>query len=435
METQWWRIPETSPAVVGTEQASDDTNESTAPFVFLLAFTGILLLAPQQMFPVLAPLRIAMLAALGGILTHAVSRLSRGQSLIVLSPGIVAILGLVGWAVATIPFSFWPGGSVGFLLESYSKTLLVFLLLVSVVSSLSRLRVVIMTLVVLSVPLALTTVRNLMSGVYVSGGDRPVGYQAPLTENPNDMALMLNLILPLVIGSLLAARQWWSRFALALIIGLLVVGVISTFSRAGFLTLGVIFLVYFWRLRNRPERIMIPIAFVFMVFAMPFVPVNYVDRIATITDVQSDPTGSSQARSRDTRVALQLVADNPIFGSGIGMNAFVMDDARGATWTEIHNVYLALAVDLGLPGLLLFLLVLLACFRSVGAALSPATLGRHRTLYLSAESIKVSLIAFSVAAFFHPVAYHFYFYYIAGLALCVAPIMSSTRASEAGVKS
>ena len=40
-----------------------------------------------------------------------------------------------------------------------------------------------------------------------------------------------------------------------------------------------------------------------------------------------------------------------------------------------------------------------------------------RDLFLLAEGIQVSLFAFAIAALFHPVAYHFYFYYIAGLAL------------------
>ena len=34
-----------------------------------------------------------------------------------------------------------------------------------------------------------------------------------------------------------------------------------------------------------------------------------------------------------------------------------------------------------------------------------------------AEGIKVSLTVFAIAAVFHPVAYQFYFYYMAGLAL------------------
>jgi len=40
-----------------------------------------------------------------------------------------------------------------------------------------------------------------------------------------------------------------------------------------------------------------------------------------------------------------------------------------------------------------------------------------RDLFLLAEGIQVSLAVFAVAALFHPVAYHFYFYYMAGLAL------------------
>ena len=91
---------------------------------------------------------------------------------------------------------------------------------------------------------------------------------------------------------------------------------------------------------------------------------------------------------------------------------------RGARWKNVHNVYLELATDLGVPGLILFLMVLAGCIRSAGLVMRrTAGSPPMRTLFLLAEGIKVSLIVFTIAAVFHPVAYQFYFYYMAGLAL------------------
>ena len=105
-------------------------------------------------------------------------------------------------------------------------------------------------------------------------------------------------------------------------------------------------------------------------------------------------------------------------GGGVGMNALTLNQERGFGWSAIHNVYLEYAVELGIPGLILFLLLLVGCVKSVALVQRRcAGVPALRELFYLAEGIQISLIAFSLAAFFHPVAYHLYFYYIAALAV------------------
>ncbi len=402
------------------------------PFYALLLFTFILFLAPQQIFPVLAPLRIAMLSIVLVVLAHVGSRLSQGESILAYPPGVVAALLLTGWAVLGIPFSMWPGGSLAFLTEQYFKTIIVFLLLASVINTAARLRTICLALVLMAVPLALTAIRNLLAGVTMTGGQRIVGYDAPLAENPNDMALLTNLLLPLAIGFFLSAGNARRRLAFGALILLMVTAIFATFSRAGFLTLVVTFCCYFVLLRKRPERALAPMLLVVVVFALPFMPGDYLGRLATITDIGSDVTNSAQTRMRDYQAAAALVFDNPLTGTGIGTNMLAMNEARGATWTLIHNVYLTLAVELGLPGLVLFVLVWVAALRSAQGMLARTRdQPQFLQLYCLAEGLKVSLLAFSVAGLFHPVAYHFYFYYIAGLAMALPQITLSAPPERA----
>src|SRR5262249_49605363 len=104
-----------------------------------------------------------------------------------------------------------------------------------------------------------------------------------------------------------------------------------------------------------------------------------------------------------------LVQSNPITGVGVGMNALAMNAARGETWRMVHNVYLQYAVDLGLPGLILFLVLMVRCIRKAGAAGRAAARLR--------DDGGLAPLAAAVPAFFHPVGYGFYFYYMAGLAV------------------
>jgi O-antigen ligase len=77
-------------------------------------------------------------------------------------------------------------------------------------------------------------------------------------------------------------------------------------------------------------------------------------------------------------------------------------------------------VDLGIPGFVLFAWLHLLCFRSAWAvekrARTDPALTRLATL---AAGVQVSLVAFLVAAMFHPIAYQFYFFSIAGLAVAL----------------
>lgn len=436
--TEWWR-PDTVPAAAGPAAAGTaGATASNVPFRMLMAFTFVLLLAPQEAFPVLAPFRIAMLTAVMAAFTHAYTRFAQGQPVIRFTRGIWIVTLLSGWAIMTIPLSYWPGGSVSFLINHYFKTLVIFLLLANVVDTVPRLKTIIRGLVLMSIPLALTTVKNFLNGAYmqqgqVAGSHRVIGYHSPLAENPNDMALMLNLILPYCVALFLANRRPSSRLFLGVTILLLVTAIIATYSRAGFLTLTVTFILYAWLLRRRPERVWAPLVLVAVCAAVPFVPSSYLERLDTITHIQQDPTHSAQNRWRDMVAATGYVIRHPVVGAGVGMNALAMNEARGTTWKEIHNVYLQYAVELGLPGLLLFLALMRTCGRNISRTLHRcAGMQGENYLYYITEGTGVSLAAFAVSAFFHPVAYEFYFYYIAGLALAVAGICNGIMAREAG---
>ncbi|HEY0961582.1 MAG TPA: O-antigen ligase family protein [Pseudomonadales bacterium] len=428
---QWWRVA--PPPERGVVSLPIDTMpESKWPFRMLLAFTFVMLLAPQQAFPILAPFRIAMLVVFLSVMTYMYARLVRGEPFLEMKPGILPALLIGAWSVMTVPMSYWPGGTVSFLLGEYFKTLAVFLLVSHVIDSIGKLRTLLLGLVLMGLPLAITVLIDFAAGSFNQAGDRVLlVYNAPLTANPNDLALMLNILLPFAISLFLASKgKTTLRIALGAAICIFVTTIVLTFSRAGFLALCVIFMIYMWRLRSRPERLWIPFALLLMVFALPFVPDTYFDRLSTITNIEADESLSAQNRYSDMLVAIKLLVQNPLIGAGAGMNLYAMNEARGEASLEIHNVYLQYGVDLGLPGLLLFLAVYFICLRSTSVVMQKARyMPAPNTLFYLAEGIRVSLWAFAVEAMFHPAAYNFYFYYIAGLAVALRTVCDR----EAGI--
>src|SRR4029453_6645979 len=162
----------------------------------------------------------------------------------------------------------------------------------------------------------------------------------------------------------LTAQQTWQRVALFAAIGTETATVVLTYSRGGAITLAVILLAYAWKLRHRQERSWIYAGLLAAVLALPLLPSSYFDRMSTITNVEADRTGSAQERISDMIIAGKTILANPIIGAGMGMNMLVMREARGG-WLGVHNVYMEHALDLGLIGLGIFLMLLWSCLRVV----------------------------------------------------------------------
>ena len=437
----WWRRESAAiakPADGGSATARLLAHDSRAAFWGVMAFTFVLLISPQSYVPALGPLRLAFLSVLGSAAALLGYRWSHGRPLVLVTREMWIAVALGGWAVVTIPWSYWPGGSVSFLLNIYAKSVAVLWLLANTVTTPRRVRRLVWALTLMGVPLALAGVRHFFSGEFVRGDSgRIVGYMGALTQNPNDLALMLNLLLPLAVALALSDERPVVRLALMAVIALDVAAVVATFSRAGFLTLGTLLCVYLWKFRARPERRvtwgLVTGLVVVILIGIPLLPASYLERLGTITNINADKTGSAEARWADSGVALQLISRHPVVGAGLGQNMLALNQERGKRWTEVHNVYLQYAVDLGLPGLLLFVILLGLSLRST-ALVQRESEGRpaFRDLFCLAEGAHVSLIAFVVAGMFHPVAYHFYFYYMAGLAIGIRETWREHRGAAGG---
>ncbi len=419
LSQDWWR-PERAAA-----PASELVPDTDLAFKALVAFTAILLIAPQEWIPVLKSLRIALLAATVSFVAYMFDSAVRRRPVSTFSPEMGICLALVTWSILTIPLSYWPGGSVTELTEHFLKAVAFFWLIGTLVITKKRLMVFTWTLVLCSIPLAATGVANFLSGEFVTSRraavQRIAGYAGSgIASNPNDLALMLNLLIPITGALLIMANKVTLKAVAALTLLLAVTTVVITFSRAGFIALiTIVVLSLIALIRRRLPGAAVAIVVVALVIP-PMLPPGYLDRLNTITDIEKDSTGSAQGRWADFGAAVDVVIRNPITGVGLGQDILALNEERGATWRSVHNVYLQYAVDLGLPGAALFIWLLIATFRGakrvrVRAAAEPAL----RDLVVLAGGVQIALVAFAVESFFHPVAYQFYFFCIGGLAVAL----------------
>jgi putative inorganic carbon (HCO3(-)) transporter len=425
--TEWWRGH--TPAVA-VARPLPETSSNTVAFAALVAFTTILLVSPQAWFPAIKSLRIALLAAAVAIAAHLFGRAFGRSRALPWRREMAIALALIAWAALTIPLSIWPGGSLAQLGDHLIKAVIFFWLIGTLIVTASQLTRFAWVLSACSVPLALTAINNYRSGVFVTHADSAVqriaGYVggSGLAGNPNDLALMLNLLMPITGALFVISRTPWLRVATGTALLLSVAAVIATFSRAGFITLAVIAVLSLLAMFRRGAAAT-AVGLVFLaVVGFAVMPHQYFDRLATITNIEADPTGSAQGRWTDWVLSVDYIKAHPITGAGLGQDLLALNTARGrSTWRSVHNAYLQAAVDLGLPGMTLLLALLLASFLNVRRVRRQAARTGLRDLEMLAQGVSISLAAFTVAAFFHPIAYQFYFFCLAGLAVALVNVL------------
>lgn len=100
------------------------------------------------------------------------------------------------------------------------------------------------------------------------------------------------------------------------------------------------------------------------------------------------------------------------------MNVIGLRDLGSRSWSQVHNVYLQIGTEIGLAGLVIYLLLIGQLLKGLRLSLKQLKgLPEGRTLFALGQGVEIGLLAFLVQAMFHPVAYHMYFYYIAGFAV------------------
>ncbi|RPJ55807.1 MAG: hypothetical protein EHM24_30960, partial [Acidobacteria bacterium] len=443
----------------------------------LLAFTAALLFRPQDQLPALERLHLAELSAIVGLSAMAVKRLVRRLPLVSLTPELVGLLAFGAVLVATTPFSFWPGGSVEVITGMYLKVLLIVVLMVNSLNTPLRLQRFTWLILLASAYISLRAVVDYARGVNIIEGGRVAGAVKGIFGNPNDLALNMVAFIPFAaLLALLAVRRQpssppaartrprgeasetadpsprrrrrgdgerqpatLSRLVAAGVVLIMLLAVVFTKSRSGFLGLAamVAVLVYYGQ-RVKPGVAVA--AVVLLVALLPLLPSSFWARMSSITDESADRTGSRSARRQVAIEAANVFVARPLTGIGPGQFKNYNPPGRLERWREAHNVWLQVASETGIFGLLAFLYLVVSAFRAafwsrsqlsrfLGAG-QAAQAGRWRRpagqdrresasgpwtmtestdlgiLQLQATALIPSLIGWAVCAMFASVAYN-----------------------------
>ncbi len=218
---------------------------------------------------------------------------------------------------------------------------------------------------------------------------------SPDTIHPNIMAALMILLLPLPLAYFLSAfphRPTWSLWLA--ISGWMGIVLLLTKSRGGYLAAVLAVILLLWLLRRR--WLAVGLAGVTAVAALwLFVPMT------AAPPATADLTNPSTFAFRlDVwRVALWMISDFPFTGAGLGafndvgmrLYPFAENNNPGA-----HNIFLQVGVDLGIPGLIVYLAWLLLALTLASAALRRATAQADNDLQAMMAGALAGLVGYSL---------------------------------------
>jgi len=390
-------------------------------FAFLFVFSIVLYFRPYELIPALAGFKtMAFWVGIVTLTVYFATQLAVEGNLTA-RPREVNMVLLIGVAgLLSIPLAIEPVEAWNTFVDFLIKTILIFIVLVNVVRTERRMKLMIYLALVVSIYLSFHVITDYQSGIFKIGAaetntQRVAGAIGGLFENSNDLALHLVTMVPLAFMLGIENKNPLRRIVFWGISLLMIAAVIITFSRGGFIGLIVMALVLVRKLGRRNKSLALGALVLGVVFFLAVAPGAYAGRLATIFDSASDLTGSSSQRTEVLKRSIWVTLRYPLFGVGLGNFHH-----KSAQELGTHNAYTQVSSEMGIAAMVFYIIFLVHPLRKL-RMIEREMFERNENsrFYYFAIGIQASLVGYMVASFFAAVAYQWYIYYLVAYAICM----------------
>lgn len=341
---------------------------------------------------------------------------------------------LTAWLALSAAMSIWRAGSLQALI-AWLKTLSVYFITIGLITTIDQCYRSVRTLAWAIGVLAV------LSFLYGDSTNGRFFLDAGKFQGPNELAQVLLFGIPFVwVIFLRSPRISANRLTVLGLMLILISILLRTASRGAMITAGVMALV---ALASKPSKTKLIVfvggGLVILIGGMALSETAR-SRYLTFFDASVDPdesrqtvamqeiaTASANQRWELLLESLRMTAAHPLLGVGLGMFAEARERESRSEGTHVpflvtHNTYTEFSTEAGIPAAIIFIVILIASYRTAGrverlAAKQPTK--RLQDVAAMAVALKFSVLSFGVSALFISVAYQSISVTLAGLAVAL----------------
>lgn len=234
-----------------------------------------------------------------------------------------------------------------------------FLGIVSFVNTVDKMRVLLNAWLIVHLVLA---VLGIMSGGKGVGG---------WLGDENDFCMEMNVAVPFAYFLFLGSRQKINKGLYLGAMSMFILTAMVTLSRGGFIGLAAVGF-YCWLKSAKKGRAVLLVGTA-VIFMLIFAPEQYWEEIQSTTDERTLTVGTGAERLYTWGIGWDMFLGNPIFGVGQGNFPWNFEEYQGGerfntrslAGRAAHSMYFTLIPELGLAGLIIFLLMAFTNYATV----------------------------------------------------------------------
>jgi len=414
-----------------TQGHDPSLNKAGVAFFFLLVFTGLLFGRPADIFWSLQVIPLAMIGALAAAGAYGFTLLQGGAPFI-LTREMKIVMAMTVIFVLGLPFAYWRQMTYDILMESWLKTVIIFLLITQTMFTMDRVRKLLWVILLCMFVVCSYSLVDPRSNIITEGGrlrGSTVGFLSG-----NYLGLAAAVTLPYMSVFLVRSRSLIGTVLLISTFSLVMLMVVRGASRSNMICVVISLVLVWWEVLRHAKRGRV----MGMVFALAIVgsvlsaPGIFWDRISTMwtgegiaVSDHARSAGESEFQRKALAIrAIRYTLENPLVGLGLGNFSQRSGSEYGAQdWKGAHNTYLQLASETGIPGFVLFLSLLWVTVKNMRRIRnSPGEKAAVKELRQMANATSASIYAFMISGFFAHLAYDFYLYYLIGISVALQAV-------------
>jgi len=387
----------------------------------------------HELFPVLGYLKPALVASALALGLYALQQGGQRRIARLRSPATTCLLALLLWSAFSVPAAL----NQGLAFQSWLNLAQTIVMCLLVAGSVRNPRdVERLGLVYFGVTVVYTVV--VLSRFQLDADSWRLGrlyyYDA------NDFATLIVTAMPFGLYFVLSRRRTMLRLLALAGLGALAVGLIRSGSRGGFLAFLAVVTFILLRLTTVPARTRL--AGLLLIVAVTFGTASdqYWAQMQTIISPKRDYNlTSEEGRVQIWERGLGYMADHPVFGLGlrnfqvaegtISAQARRAERGLGVRWGAAHNTFVQAGAELGVPGLLLFVALLVHAFVGLSRAARRFRNAEQPGTDASrlAQTVMAALVGFVVGGFFLSLAYADLLYMLVAFSMGLDKIAKYSR--------